>query len=242
MSLSAIAAACIRRWYVVVVVLLLAALGAVRVYNSTQPNYTITSTVVVVPSPSFVAARLPTSPTGGVTTNPFNTQSGGAGVLAPLLADALNTATVQAQILGGARGGLVADWATETSQLVTLTAVSDSPQSAQATMDAAVTGAVGVVQGIQTGAGAPADQLFTAAVGAPADVPVEDFPGRLRNVVGTALLGVVGAVVLAVLWDGLAMRGAHHRQKTRDRGRTTAARGATPSAEVPVLKNVDGRR
>ncbi|QNG38273.1 hypothetical protein F1C76_18380 [Geodermatophilaceae bacterium NBWT11] len=226
MTFSDVLRACARRWYVLVVVLALAAAGAVQAHRESRPEYTVTASLVVLPSPSLVAARLPTSGSGGLTTNPFNAQTGGS-TLAAVLADALNTATVQDEVLTGGSGRASALWDSQAAQLVGLTTVSDTPEGATDLMVALVDGAGTVVERVQLEAGAPADQLFTTAVGSPADYPLRDYPDRLRSVVGLALAGLVVAVLAAVLLDRLVLAAVRVRGRRR---RRRAARAEEPAA------------
>lgn len=230
MTFSDVLRACARRWYVLIVVLALAATGAVQASRAATPSYTVTASLVVLPSPALVAARLPTSGSGGLTTNPFNAQTGGS-TLAAVLADALNTATVQDEVLTGGSGRATAQWDNQTAQLVGLTTVSGTAEGATDLMTRLVDGAGAVVERVQLDAGAPADQLFTTAVGSPADYPLRDYPDRLRAVVGTALAGVVLAVLAAVLLDRLVLAGARVRGRRRRRRAAAAAAEAAPARE-----------
>ncbi|KQS68837.1 hypothetical protein ASG41_07990 [Modestobacter sp. Leaf380] len=201
---------------------------AVQGYRNVQPIYSVSSSIVVLPSPSLLNARLPTSGTGGFSTNPFGAQSGGA-TLAALLADSLNTAIVQTQLIPGQRVALAAVWDEQSSLVVQLSVTGTSEVEAEAAMATVVAGSAGVVQQIQVAAGAPADQVFTTAVGSPTDVPIEAYPDRLRVVVGLALAGLVLAMVAAVAVDRLALMVAGGRDKRRRRSHRRA-----PAPEQPV--------
>ena len=237
MTFTDVLRACARRWYVMLLVLAVTAVGVVQAHRSAQPTYTVTATLVVVPSPALVQARLPTSGTGGLTTNPFNAQTGGS-TLAAVLADALNTAVVKDRVLAGASGSATARWDNQAAQLVELSTVSRTAEGATGLMAALVDGASAEVERVQLDAGAPADQLFTTAVGSPADYPLRAYPDRLRQVVGLALLGVFAAVLAAVLLDRLVLAGARARSRRRKRqaARDRAAAAATEwePVEEPV--------
>ena len=202
MDLSAVTRACLRRWYVVLVVVGLAAVGCLRLYTQAEPQYSVTASVVVVPSPELIAARNPTSATLGNTQTPFG--NGGA-TLAKVLADTLNSVRGRAALLP-AGTGLAAGWDPETSTLVTLTASGTSADSARAAMTNVLSGASGVLADVQVAAGTPQNQLYVATTGTAPDFPVQSFPDRLRSVVATALAGLVVAVVLAVVLDSLLLR------------------------------------
>jgi hypothetical protein len=229
-TFSDVLRACARRWYVLVLVLTLAGFAAVQAHRDARPQFTVTASVVVLPAPSLVQARLPTSGSGGLTTNPFNAQTGGQ-TLAAVLADAMNTATVQDEVLAGGTGAAAAVWDEQSAQLVTLTTVAGTAEDAADLMTRLVAGTATVVQRVQLDAGAPADQLFTTVVGSPADYPLRDYPDRLRTVVGLALVGVLAAVLAAVLLDRLVLAGA--RVRTRRRRRRAAAAAAVEPPGTP---------
>ncbi|CCH85914.1 exported protein of unknown function [Modestobacter italicus] len=232
MTFTDVLRACARRWYVLVLVLALTAFGAVQAHRAARPSYTVTATLVVLPSPSLVQARLPTSGSGGLTTNPFNAQTGGS-TLAAVLADALNTAVVRDQVLAGGRGTASAGWDNQAAQLVELSTVSSSAEDATELMTRLVAGAETEVARVQLDAGAPADQLFTTAVGSPADYPLRSYPDRLRSVVGLALVGLLAAMLAAVLLDRLVLAGA--RARSRRRRRRAARRDAAQVAPGEAL-------
>ncbi|WP_369140389.1 hypothetical protein [Modestobacter versicolor] len=230
MTFTDVLRACARRWYVLLIVFALTAVGAVQAHRAAEPSYTVTATLVVVPSPSLVQARLPTSGSGGLTTNPFNAQTGGS-TLAAVLADALNTAVVQDQVLAGGSGAASAGWDNQAAQLVELSTVSSTAEGASDLMTRLVAGAEVEVGRVQLDAGAPEDQLFTTAVGSPADYPLRSYPDRLRSVVGLALVGVLVALLAAVLLDRLVLAGARARAR-RSRRRAARREAARVSAEV----------
>ena len=103
-------------------------------------------------------------------------------------------------------------------------------------MAAIVAGSAGVVQQIQVAAGAPADQVFTTAVGSPTDAPVEAYPDRLRVVVGLALAGLILSVVAAVAVDRLALMISSGRSRRR---RRTRRRAPEPEPIVDDLADDD---
>jgi hypothetical protein len=204
---------------VVVLIVGLAGYAAVGFYRDAVPEYSVQASVVVLPSASLTTIRAV-----GPSANPFNATSGPT-TLATLLADSLNTAAVQADVLPPS-SALVAGWDSESGQLVTLTTAANDVATAQSAMTAVLGALDGVLQRIQVDAGTPVDQLYVATQGAPVDFPVQTFPDRLRTVVATVLAGLLVAVVLAVVLDSLLLR-------------RRASRHAHPTTTVPEEKTED---
>ena len=250
MDVSTVLRACVRCWYVVLVVLGVTGFLAAGYYRDSQPQYSVSAQVLVVPSASLLAIRSPDSGTGGASTNPFNATSGGS-TLANALSSSLNTALVQSSILPSGVG-LTAAWNTEANSVVSLTTVASSATEAQDGMADVVMQLNSVLAGIQTRAGAGIDQLYVASLISEPDFPLQTFPDRLRLVVGSVLAGLVVAVVLAVLLDSVlagrrerrhlaAPTGDAGGQSRRRRWRPHTSEGfaLTASADYPAVPAQD---
>lgn len=228
MDLSTVARACLRRFYVVLVVVGLAGYAAAVFYRDAQPAYSVSASVVVVPSASLTAIRA-----AGPSANPFNATSGPT-TLATLTAASLNTAVVQSTFMPDG-AGLVAGWDSESGQLVTLTSSGGSVSAAQAAIEAAIGQTGPVLERIQVDAGTPVDQLYVASQGAPVDLPRQTYPDRLRTVVATVLAGVLVAVVLAVVLDSILLRRRASRHSAVGPAAGSPPGGRLPTGEGPAV-------
>jgi hypothetical protein len=203
---------------------------ALNYYRSSEPQYSVSYTVLIVPSPQLVAVRAPDSPTGGVSANPFGATNG-ASVLANSLSSSLTNSRIQADILPLGTG-LASIWDSEASTAVRLTTIGQSPQAAQGAMGDVSASLDRVLADIQVRAGAPSEQLYVASPIADPDFPVVTYPDRLRTVIATVLAGVVVAVVLAVLLDGILARRRSARHMAERPSKTGSDTMATPGASV----------
>lgn len=204
MDVSTVVRACLRCWYVVAVVLAGTAYLASGFYQQAQPEYSVSASVLVVPSSGLQAVRAPDSPTGGSSTNPFGSGNGSS-TLANALSQSLGSIRVQTAVVPPG-AGLAATWDTEASSAVALRTVGLTAAEAETAMTTVLSGLDQVLADVQTRAGATPDQLYVTSVLAEPDFPQETFPDRLRTVVATMLAGTVFAVVLAVLLDGVLAR------------------------------------
>jgi hypothetical protein len=224
--------ACLRRWYVFFPVVGLTVWLCLQQYRAAVPQYTSTTSFVVVPSVELIAARGQQSAGEVLITTPF-VAGNATSTLAGLLTSALNTATVRAQLLPEGGVALAATRDTELDDtLVTVTLVSSDADAVTAAVAAVQAGTNGVLTGLQTGVGAPPTQLYAAVPGGPVDPPLEDYPDRIRAVVALGLAGTLLAVVLSVLAQSL-LRG---RRKRKDRrpAPTSGAPAAAPPARPPA--------
>lgn len=223
--------ACVRRWWVFVPVIALTAWLCAQQYQDAQPQFTSNAVVVVAPSDSLVYVRGSQSDTGLVVTSPFNGANGDR-VLAGLLARALNTAGVREKVLPSGGALLQATRILEEdNNVVILSVVANSQKTADASVKAAVTEANGVLASIQRSAGVKDGQYFDAVDGGPIDPPLVSYPDRVRGVVGFGLAGLLLAVVLAVVADGLLM--VRRRRRSSPRASRKRSRAQTGSKRHP---------
>jgi len=236
MDLLDILRACLKRWYVFVPVVGLTAWLAAGQYLAAQPQYTATTSALVVPSRDLIVARGAQGMGGAPVTTPFN-GGGGATSLAGMLTAALSTSTVRQELLPG--GGVLLTPVrnpTSDTELVSVTVTANSEARATKAVEVLGTGINQVLANLQLAAGAPEGQLYVAAPGGPSDPPTVSYPDRLRGVVGVSLAGVLAAVVLSILVQALARGGAQNRvprQQTKVRRGPVSARKRTTTPQHP---------
>lgn len=236
MDLLDILRACLKRWYVFVPVVALTAWLAAGQYLAAQPQYTATTSALVVPSRDLIVARGAQGMGGAPVTTPFN-GGGGATSLAGMLSAALSTSTVRQELLPG--GGVLLTPVrnpTSDTELVSVTVTANSEARATKAVEVLGTGINQVLANLQLAAGAPEGQLYVAAPGGPSDPPTVSYPDRLRGVVGVSLAGVLAAVVLSILVQALAKGEAQNRvprQQPKARRGPVSARKRTPTAQRP---------
>ncbi len=237
MDLLGVIRACLRRWYVFLPLIGLTIWLCVQQYRAAAPEYTASTSFVVVPSTELIVSRAQQSEGLVFVITPFNGGTG-ASTLAVMLTGALNTTTVRDQLLPGGGVDLTAVRDPEVDPaLVTATVVATDRVIAAEAITAMQQGTNGVLTDLQLATGAPIDQLYAAAPGGPVDPPVEDYPDRLRAVVAIGLAGTLVAVVLSVLAQSL-MRSRRQRRERRAQAEQQVAAG--PPAAVASRRT--GRR
>ncbi|NAZ86848.1 hypothetical protein, partial [Kineococcus indalonis] len=192
-----------HRWYLTVVVVALVALASRAAWNQAQPQYETSATFLVTPSVALstpLPEQVPGTQPGS--RNPFSL-SGGAGTLAATVSTALNTAPVQAQVLGAfpdasfSAGDALSSGASRTYFQVS--ASTADPADGPAVVDAALQAASAQLLEVQRRVQAPDNGLFIVIQSTPTDGPRELYPDRAR---------AVGAVALGGLAAGVAGGGA----------------------------------
>ncbi|HSN43414.1 MAG TPA: hypothetical protein VLR88_05090, partial [Propionibacteriaceae bacterium] len=195
MDFWAITVAVLRRWFVVLPILILTGVGAVLLGGGVAPEYRVQASWIVVPG-STVSDPTTDAP------NPY----GNISAAAIALESVLNSPQTEQQV---EKLGLPTSFQVSTQSRTTILEFSvraDSPEIGIRTADALLSLASEELKTRQTGAGVQTEVQYTmATLAAPAVVAVVDN-GRLRVQAIVAAVGIVAALVMAVLVDDLVLR------------------------------------
>ncbi|QTE29657.1 hypothetical protein [Pengzhenrongella sicca] len=222
-------AAVARRWYVAVLILGVTAYGTVQLWSEAVPEFTSSSVLSVVATPSYLAVQQSEDP-AVIVTNPYGA---GTTTLASLLADSVANGNV---VLAPDGDAVVT---VETSVLraesfFTVEATAPTADAALAAMLAVEAQAPTILAEIQQRAGAPADQLSTAILSRAPGAPAEAYPDRSRVAIGAALAGLLVTALLCVLIDGAVRRVR--------RGRRSGAPAPAPAPAPPAERTAQAER
>ncbi|WP_337059251.1 hypothetical protein [Kineococcus sp. G2] len=233
MTVGSLMRVLVHRWYLTVVVVALVAWFTRAAWNQAEPQYETTATFLVTPSVALSTPQGETPPgTQPGPRNPFSL-SGGASTLAATVATALNTAPVQAAVLGAfpeasfAAGDATSNTGSRTYFDVGVT--TSTPEAGPAVIDAALQAASQQLLEVQQRVQAPPDGLFIVVQSTPTDGPRELYPDRARAAGAVALGGLAAGTVLIVLAD-LALSALGARRRRRRVTRTGTAEPVEPTA------------
>ncbi|MDT0166890.1 hypothetical protein Q9R32_15150 [Actinotalea sp. AC32] len=235
MNISSVVGALVRRWYVTLVLLAATGYLAAQLWESAEPVYSSTTVVSVVQSPAYMETQQSEDPLV-LSRNPYGQSTT---TLSALLADSIAHGNVE--LTGDAEGAVLTVQVNNqrAESFFTVSATARDAESALAALRVLQEQAPVVLADIQQRAGAPADQLITSILSRPATTPVEEYPDRMRVVLGVVLVGLLVTALLATAVDGAVRGGRRRRAATRAARaeRTSAAR--TPSTDAGTRGTAD---
>ncbi len=248
MDLFDVARACFRRWYVFLPLMVVVVWFSHNAYSSVKTVHYASATIGFAP-PSVVR------PDSGEVRRNALVDTGGAALLANLLAMALKDPAVVQQVV--ASGGLP-DYNSKVMELpppggqlplVMIEATNEDPVAVTHTLELAVAQADTTLRTLQRNAGVPEDRMVGPFVVQPPGVPVPGMPSRTRSTVTIFVAGTGIAVLLTVLFDVQFVRRRARRIGFEHASATDSVRVDTgnesvedqaPSSEVSAAESNSG--
>ncbi|MFF0816098.1 hypothetical protein ACFYVR_13240 [Rhodococcus sp. NPDC003318] len=231
MDLFDVARACIRRWYIFLPLMLVTAWFGYTAYTNVKPVYYASTTIGLAP-PSVRTQP----PNGEDARRNALVDTGGAPLLANLLAMGLMEPTVSAQVTaaGGDAGytAKVFSLPPPLGQLPLVTIESQLADPAQVTKTLEVVAAQGqsTLQALQQSAGVPADEMVSTFVVQPPGPPVQAMPSRTRSALSILIAGAGLSTLVTVLLDvALSRRRAKPVNPERDSESPRSETDGSPS-------------
>ena len=199
MDLFTILGTCLRRWYVVLPVLAISGYFAMQAYQQVEPQYTASTSIVILPSQPVPGA--PANTDVPTLDNPY-AGSGGPKLAAAVLSKNINSSAFRDRL------GLSADnTATFTSTvaqaqpIITVDATASSPEAVLSTLDGVTVASRIVLDEFQAVAEAPEAKRYLVAAAVPASDATDITPSRWRTAGAILVIGTALAALLAVAVD-----------------------------------------
>jgi capsular polysaccharide biosynthesis protein len=228
MSISAIVAMLVRRWYFLLIAVLLSVGMAIGGFAMTKATYEARADLLLLPSPR-------TSGDNGGPGNPYLALNDSLGQAAQIVAAQVTSDQTAARIGQQGRTAVytVGIDTSFSAPVVLVTARDASAGNASATLKTVMSEFNRTLAAVQQQAGAPARALVGTTVITTTPTPQRLLKTPIRNAIGGAVLGMLLGLLPVLLLERLA--GSRSRRR---RSRVRAARPARSVAESMVA----GRR
>ncbi|WP_407344412.1 hypothetical protein [Pengzhenrongella phosphoraccumulans] len=223
MDLFTILGTCLRRWYVVLPVLAISGYFAMQAYQQVEPQYTASTSIVILPSQPVAGA--PASESTPTLDNPY-AGSGGPKLAAAVLSKNINSSAFRDRLgLAPDDSSTFASTVAQAQPIITVDATGASPAAVLGTLDSVTTASRVVLDEFQAVADAPAAKRYLVAAAVPASDATDITPSRWRTAGALLVIGTALAALLAVAVDA-ALRSRRKGEEPAD--------GSDPESPDPV--------